>query len=126
MLSSVKKCFRLSPVLILFLMYGCAGSKFTEEGKASYYSNKLAGRKMANGEKYNPKKLTAAHKTLPFGTRIKVTNLETKKSVKVKVTDRGPFTPGRILDLSYSAADKLNIVKAGVAPIKLKVIKSKK
>jgi len=126
MLSSVKKYLRLSPILILFLMYGCAGSKFTEEGKASYYSNKLAGRKMANGEKYNPKKLTAAHKTLPFGTRIKVTNLETKKSVKVKVTDRGPFTPGRILDLSYSAADKLNIVKAGVAPIKLKVIKSKK
>ena len=126
MLPALKKYFRLSPVLFLCLMYGCAGSKFTEEGKASYYSNKLAGRKMANGEKYNPKKLTAAHKTLPFGTRLKVTNLETKKSVKVKVTDRGPFTPGRILDLSYSAADKLNIVKAGVAPIKLKVIKSKK
>jgi rare lipoprotein A len=126
MLSSLKIFLRLSSVVLLFLMYGCAGSKFTEEGKASYYSNKLAGRKMANGEKYNPKKLTAAHKTLPFGTRIKVTNLETKKSVKVKVTDRGPFSPGRIVDLSYSAADKLNILKAGVAPVKLKVIKSKK
>ena len=126
MLTSLKMLFRLFPVLFLFLMYGCAGSKFTEEGKASYYSNKLAGRKMANGDKYNPNKLTAAHKTLPFGTRIKVTNLETKKSVKVKVTDRGPFSPGRILDLSYSAADKLNIVKAGVVPVKLKVIKSKK
>lgn len=126
MFAALKKYFRLLPILVLFLMYGCAGSKFTEEGKASYYSNKLAGRKMANGEKYNPKKLTAAHKTLPFGTRIKVTNLETKKSVKVKVTDRGPFSPGRILDLSYSAADKLNIVKAGVAPVRLKVVKTKK
>src|SRR5688572_27205403 len=126
MLSSVKKYLRLSPILILFLMYGCAGSKFTEEGKASYYSNKLAGRKMANGDKYNPKKLTAAHKTLPFGTRLKVTNVETRKSVKVKVTDRGPFSPGRVIDLSYSAADKLNIIKAGVAPVKLKVLKSKK
>lgn len=126
MLTCFKKCFRLLPVLFLVFMYGCAGSKFTEEGKASYYSNKLAGRKMANGEKYNPKKLTAAHKTLPFGTRIKVTNLETKKSVKVKITDRGPYSAGRILDLSYSAADKLNIVKAGVAPVKLKVLKTKK
>ena len=126
MLPALRKCLRLLPLLFLLLMYGCAGSKFTEEGKASYYSNKLAGRKMANGEKYNPKKLTAAHKTLPFGTRIKVTNLETRKSVKVKVTDRGPFSPGRILDLSYSAADKLNIISAGVAPVKLKVIKAKK
>ena len=117
---------RLGAFCALLLLYSCAGSRFTEEGKASYYSNKLAGRKMANGEKYNPKKLTAAHKSLPFGTRIKVTNLETKKSVKVKVTDRGPFTPGRIVDLSYSAADKLNIIRAGVAPVKLKVVKSKK
>ena len=118
--------FRSLLVWLLFatLFSGCAG--YTETGKASYYSNKLAGRKMANGEKYNPKKLTAAHKTLPFGTRIKVTNLETKKSVKVKVTDRGPFTPGRIVDLSYSAADKLSIIQAGVAPVKLKVVNSKK
>ena len=93
---SAKKCLRLLAVLSLLLMYGCAGSKFTEEGKASYYSNKLAGRKMANGEKYNPKKLTAAHKTLPFGTRVKVTNLETRKTVKVKIPDRGPFSPNRI------------------------------
>src|SRR5689334_2483084 len=110
----------------MLLLAGCAGSKYTEEGKASYYSNKLSGKKMANGEKYNPNKLTAAHKTLPFGTRIKVTNLDTQKSVKVKVTDRGPFSPGRVLDLSYSAADKLDLIKAGVAPVKLKVIKGKK
>ena len=126
MLNFLKVFSRFLSGLFLFFMVGCAGSKFTEEGKASYYSNKLAGRKMANGEKYNPKKLTAAHKTLPFGTRIKVTNVETRQSVKVKVTDRGPFTPGRIVDLSYSAADKLDIIKAGVAPVKLKVIKTKK
>lgn len=110
----------------LLFLASCAGSHFTEEGKASYYSSKLSGRKMANGEKYNPNKLTAAHKTLPFGTRLKVTNLDTHKTVKVKVTDRGPFAPGRVLDLSYNAADKLDMVKTGVAPVKLKVIKSKK
>lgn len=111
---------------LLVFLSSCAGGRFAEEGKASYYSNKLAGRKMANGEKYNPKKLTAAHKTLPFGTRIKVTNLETRKSVKVKVTDRGPFAPGRIVDLSYSAANKVDMIQAGVAPVKLKVVKNKK
>jgi rare lipoprotein A len=107
------------------LLAGCAGT-YTETGKASFYSNKLEGRKMANGDKYRPGKLTAAHKTLPFGTRLKVTNLETRKSVKVKVTDRGPFAPGRVVDLSYKAADKVDMVKAGVAPVKIKVIGKKK
>src|SRR6478752_5097735 len=122
----VKNSGRILLISGMLWLAGCAGSRFTEEGKASYYSNKLEGKKMANGEKYNPRKLTAAHKTLPFGTRIKVTNLDTQKSVKVKVTDRGPFSPGRVLDLSYSAADKLDIIKTGVAPVKLKVIKGKK
>ncbi len=110
----------------LLLLNSCAGTRFTEEGKASYYSNKLEGRKMANGQKYDPDKLTAAHKTLPLGTRVKVTNLETRESVKVTITDRGPFTPGRVVDLSYKAANKINIIKAGVAPVKLKTVKRKK
>ncbi|WP_299818190.1 septal ring lytic transglycosylase RlpA family protein [uncultured Pontibacter sp.] len=96
---------------------------YTEEGKASYYSRKLQGRKMANGEPYRRGKLTAAHKTLPFGTKVKVTNLQTNQTVKVKITDRGPYVSGRIVDLSEAAAKKIGSVKAGVVPVKMKVIK---
>ena len=96
---------------------------YTEEGKASYYSNKLHGRKMANGQPYHRKKMTAAHRTLPFGTKVKVTNLQTNKSVKVKITDRGPFVKGRIVDLSEAAAKRLNYINAGIAPVKVKVVR---
>src|SRR5688572_27343027 len=111
-------------LLVSQLLFSCAG--FTETGKASYYSNKLEGRKMANGEKYNPNKLTAAHRTLPFGTKVKVSNPANGRSVKVKVTDRGPFSPGRVVDLSYKAAKKLDIISTGVAPVKLKAKGAKK
>lgn len=97
---------------------------YTEEGKASYYSNKLHGRKMANGKPYHKGKLTAAHRTLPFGTKVKVTNLKTNKTVKVKITDRGPFVKGRVVDLSEAAARKLNYIDAGIAPVRVKVIKA--
>lgn len=122
--------------IVLFLclgMYSCGGSKaafgergYTEEGKASYYSRKLHGRKMANGKPYNRHKLTAAHKSLPMGTKVKVTNPANGKSVKVKITDRGPYAKGRIIDLSEAGAKRLNYVKAGVVPVKVKVIKSAK
>ena len=120
-----------SPVnLVLFLILmltSCAGSKrFTQEGQASFYSNKLQGNKMANGEPYRKGKLTAAHKTLPFGTKVKVTNLQNGKKIKVKITDRGPYSKGRILDLSMAAAERLDMVKAGVAPVKIKVTRSLK
>ncbi|MBK0403651.1 septal ring lytic transglycosylase RlpA family protein [Adhaeribacter sp. BT258] len=121
----IRSFFYAAACFLMFLLAGCA-STYTETGKASFYSSKLEGRKMANGDKYRPGKLTAAHKTLPFGTRLKVTNLDTKKSVKVKVTDRGPFSPGRVVDLSYKAADKVDMIKAGVAPVKIKVIGKKK
>lgn len=108
----------------------CASSKanfgqkgYTEEGKASYYSRKLQGRKMANGEPYQRHKLTAAHKKLPMGTKVKVTNLANNKSVKVKITDRGPFVRGRIVDLSEAAARRLGYIDNGVAPVKMKVIR---
>ena len=113
-------------LVALVLFSSCAANRFTEEGKGYNYSDKLAGRKMANGEKCRPGKLTAAHKTLPFGTRLKVTNLDTRKTVKVKVTDRGPFAPGRVVDLSYKAANKVDMIKAGVAPVKIKVIGKQK
>lgn len=121
----LKICSYAFWVFMAGCLFGCAGT-FTETGKASYYSSKLEGRKMANGDKYRSGKLTAAHKTLPFGTRLKVTNLDTRKTVKVKVTDRGPFAPGRVVDLSYGAADKLDMLKAGVAPVKIKVVGRKK
>ena len=115
-----------SVFIALVLLSSCAANRFTEEGKASYYSDKLAGRKMANGEKYRPGKLTAAHKTLPFGTKVKVTNPKTNRSVKVTITDRGPFAPGRVIDLSRKAARKLDIIDTGVAPVKLKAKHKKK
>jgi rare lipoprotein A len=96
---------------------------YTEQGQASYYSNKLHGRKMANGQPYNRNKMTAAHRTMPFGTKVKVTNMQTNKSVKVTITDRGPFVKGRIVDLSEAAARRLNYVNAGIVPVQVKVIK---
>lgn len=95
---------------------------YTESGQASYYARKFQGRTMANGEKYRRGKLTAAHRTLPLGTKVKVTNTRTNKSVKVHITDRGPFIKGRIVDLSEKAARRLNFIKTGVIPVELKVI----
>lgn len=122
-----------STFLITFTLLtagACTSSKptvgqrgYTEAGKASYYSNKLHGRKMANGEAYNRRKLTAAHRTLPFGTKVKVTNLQTNKSVKVSITDRGPFVKGRVIDLSEAAARRLNYISAGIVPVEVKVVK---
>ncbi|MHC2993001.1 lipoprotein [Pontibacter sp. HJ8] len=128
------RTFPLYTFLLLFLMTlvfsSCTTTKpgigqrgYTEEGKASYYSNKLHGRKMANGDRYHKGKLTAAHRTLPFGTKVKVTNLQTNKTVKVKITDRGPFVKGRVVDLSEAAARRLDYIDAGIAPVKVKVVK---
>jgi rare lipoprotein A len=115
---------RLIILLAAVAITSCSGSKkFTETGKASFYSNKFQGRKMANGEPYRKGKLTAAHKTLPFGTKVKVTNQQNGKTVKVKITDRGPHTRNRIVDLSLAAANRLDMVDAGTAPVKLKVIR---
>ena len=121
-LKYISYVFSLTLAVVLL---GCA-SAYTETGKASYYNSKLSGKKMANGDNYRPGKLTAAHKTLPFGTKLKVTNLKTGKSVKVKVTDRGPFSAERVVDLSYKAAKKVDLVQAGVAPVKIKVVGKKR
>lgn len=82
---------------------------FFQEGKASYYANSLHGRKTASGQRYDKNKLTAAHRTLPLGTRVKVTNLKTKKWVIVTVNDRGPYSKKYIIDLSYRAAKHLGM-----------------
>ncbi|MBH2003580.1 MAG: septal ring lytic transglycosylase RlpA family protein [Sphingobacteriia bacterium] len=98
-----------------------AGSRSgTESGYASYYADKYDGRKTSNGEIFRQRKLTAAHKTLPFGTKVKVTNLSNGKTVKVRINDRGPFIEGRIIDLSKAAAKKVNMISAGVAKVKIR------
>lgn len=97
----------------------------TSVGMASYYSNGLRGKKTASGERYDPNKLTAAHKTLPIGTIVKVTNLGNNKQVVVKINDRGPYVRGRIIDLSYSAARQLGMLKDGVTKVKIEVVSKK-
>ncbi len=91
-------------------------------GGASYYSNEFAGRRTASGETFNPKALTAAHRTAPFGSHIQVTNLSNSKQVTVRVNDRGPWTKGRIIDLSYAAAQKLGMHHSGTARVRLTLV----
>lgn len=93
-----------------------------QTGKASFYADKFEGTPTASGEKYHHNKLTAAHKTLPFGTKVRVTNLGNNQTVEVVVNDRGPYVENRIIDLSKSAAEKLGFVNQGLADIKLEVI----
>lgn len=100
-----------------------SASAKVEKGKASYYADKFQGRATASGQKYDKNKMTAAHKTLPFGTVVRVTNTATGKSVDVTVNDRGPFAKGRIVDVSRAAAEKLGMIQAGVINCTLKIIK---
>lgn len=91
-------------------------------GFASYYSDKHHGKKTASGEKFDMFKLTAAHKTLPFGTRLKVTNTKNGKIVFVTVNDRGPYAKNRVIDLSFSAAKKLDMIKSGTTKVSIEII----
>jgi rare lipoprotein A len=92
-------------------------------GQASYYANSLSGRRTANGERYNPKELTAASRSLPFGTRLRVTRVDTGKSVVVRVNDRGPFGHRkRILDLSRAAAKELDMIGKGLVEVEAVVL----
>ena len=94
----------------------------TETGKLAWYGKKFAGRKTASGEAFNPEALTMAHKTLPFGTLVKVTNPKNNKSVTLRVNDRGPTQPDRVGDVSYAAARKLGMLKSGVIDAELVVV----
>jgi rare lipoprotein A len=95
------------------------GTKTASQGVASFYTE---GTETASGEKFDTHELTAAHPTLPFGTKLRVTNATTGRSVTVRVNDRGPYVHGRVVDLSYSAADALGMVDKGVANVKLDVV----
>ncbi len=94
----------------------------TEKGLASWYGGKFHGRRTASGERFNRHALTAAHRTLPFGTKVEVTNLDNGKSVDVTINDRGPFVRRRVIDLSQGAAQRLGLIPVGVAPVRVKVI----
>ena len=97
-------------------------TEFAEQGEASWYGNKFHGHLTSNGERYDMFAMSAAHKNLPLPSYVKVTNIENNKTVVVRVNDRGPFHEGRVIDLSYAAADKLDIIKSGTGKVKLELI----
>ena len=121
-------------VLILFILIflsGCSSLMFhdspkgighRESGKASYYATKFQGRKTASGERFNQASKTAAHKSLPFGTKVKVTNVKNGRSVVVRVNDRGPFVKGRIIDLSQAAFSSIGNLSSGVIKVEIEVV----
>ena len=96
----------------------------TQIGIASYYGKKFHKKRTANGEIFNMYKVSAAHKSYPLGTKVRVTNLENGKSIKLVINDRGPFVKGRIIDLSYKAARKLDFVNQGTTKVRIDVILS--
>jgi len=93
-----------------------------EDGRASYYSRRFDGRRTASGERYDPALMTAAHRTLPFGTRLRVTRAGGGPSVMVRVNDRCGCSGGRIVDLSQAAARKLDMIRAGVVPVRIEIL----
>jgi len=136
MMASDRVRIELLPILLVSIVLAgaCAQRKapsaspaqiehrHAETGQASWYGKAHQGELTANGEHFDMHALTAAHRTLPFGTIVRVTHLKTGKSVNVRINDRGPFRNGRIIDLSYEAAKKLGIVDRGTARVKLTVI----
>lgn len=91
-------------------------------GVATYYSDLFQGRRTASGELYDKNKLTAAHRTLPIGTKIKITRTDNQKSVIVRINDRGPYTQNRVLDISKAAAQKIGLLRAGKATVSIEII----
>lgn len=100
--------------------------RYGSVGIASWYGSEFSGKKTASGERFNPDKMTAAHKVLPFGTRVRVTNLSNDRQVVVTINDRGPFIRGRIIDLSRGAARRLDMIEDGIAKVKIEVLSDKK
>jgi rare lipoprotein A len=118
----MKRLFLIFTILFSLSAPLFADYVYKSSAVASYYADKFHGRKTSNGEIFNMYALTAAHKTLPFNTKIKVTNLSNGKSVIVRVNDRGPFVKGREIDLSKAAAVQLDMIKSGTTKVKLTVL----
>lgn len=108
--------------LILLALTFSTTASFASCGSASWYGPGFHGRTSASGERFNQNAMTAAHRTLPFGSKVKVTNQKTGKSIVVRINDRGPYHGKRIIDLSKAAAGKLGIIKAGTGKVCLNVI----
>ena len=127
--------FALAVVLASAFHAGCAArekeapreappaASATQEGRASYYGADFHGQKTASGDRFNMHGLTAAHRTLAMGTRVRVTNLDNGKTVVVRITDRGPYAGKRVIDVSRAAARRLGMIEAGVVPVKLEVLR---
>jgi len=111
----------VSRFLFLLLLMGCPKTPWTE-GRASWYGPGFKGKPTASGERFRPGKLTAAHRRLPFGTRILVEHLGNGRTVKVTINDRGPYADGRILDLSKGAARRLHMLDQGVARVQFRIL----
>lgn len=115
----------LAGSILTVVVVGCASHaliRARDTGIASYYGDEFQGRTTSNGERFDQRAMTAAHRTLAFGTRVRVTNLDNGKEVVVRINDRGPFVEGRIIDLSFAAAERLGMVKAGLARVRVKVV----
>ncbi|MCW3149808.1 septal ring lytic transglycosylase RlpA family protein [Stutzerimonas stutzeri] len=125
----------LAPLLLLALFSGCAERQptspasqaeaqrgFSQQGKASYYARMHHGQRTANGERHDQTALVAAHRSLPFGTRVRVTNLANGRQVVVRINDRGPFRRGRIIDLSRAAAQQIDMIERGVVAVRIETI----
>ena len=110
---------KLLLILSCLFLFACSSQM---SGKASYYSSKFQGKKTASGETYNEWHLTAAHKKLPLGSKVKVTNLGNGKSVVVKINDRGPYAKGRVIDLSLGAFTKIARTKDGLIDVELELL----
>lgn len=134
-LNHIKKLNIIFTALVLMILAGCTstsaiGAAKTKDyakshaliGQASWYGNKFHGKLTASGETYNMNAYTSAHKTLPFGTIVRVTNTANNKSVDVKINDRGPHVKGRVIDLSYKAFSQIGNVKKGTVPVKIEII----
>lgn len=121
---AMKTIFSVSVLMLaLSLISGTAFAQSSEEGLANFYSDSFQGKKMANGEPYDKNKLTASHKTHPFGTKVKVTNIDSGKSVVVTVTDRMAQKNPAVIDVTRGAAEELGFAKAGKAKVKLEAEK---
>lgn len=125
--SDAKKLVALATLVVFFTACAPYQAKkrpahFKDTGSASWYGPGFAGKRTASGERFNPNAMTAAHKTLPMGTEVEVTNVENGKSVVVRINDRGPFVGGRVIDLSKAAAKDLGMLGTGTAEVTIAAI----
>lgn len=118
----------LSACALLSLLAGCASTDtidphgYDKTGLASYYGAKHHGKRTASGERFNQHGLTAAHRQLPFGTRVKITNLNNDRSCVVRINDRGPYSRGRLIDVSREAAEQLGMLRSGTAQVRVQAL----